>query len=81
VIKLGLRNPRKKERKKNSENEFGESETLYRSKFRPATGVIRKPGSAWLEGTPAVSIILMFGFMIVVLKQTFAYADIQTNNE
>ena len=29
--------------------------------------VIRKPGSAWLEGTPAVSIIFMFGFMIVDL--------------
>jgi len=30
--------------------------------------VIRKPGSAWLEGTPAISIIFMFGFVIVVLK-------------
>jgi len=43
--------------------------------------VIRKPGSAWLEGTPAVSIFFMFGFMIVVLKQTFAYADIQKTDE
>jgi len=40
--------------------------------------VIRKPGSAWLEGTPAISIILIFYFMIVFLKWTFAYADIQT---
>jgi len=30
--------------------------------------VIRKPGSAWLEGTPAISVIVMFCFMIVVLK-------------
>jgi len=30
--------------------------------------VIRKPGSAWLEGTPAISIILIFCFMIIVLK-------------
>jgi len=43
--------------------------------------VIRKPGSAWIEGTPAISIIFMFCFMIVVLKKTFAYADIQTNDE
>jgi len=27
------------------------------------------------------SIIVMFYFMIVVLNQTFAYADIQTNDE
>ena len=43
--------------------------------------VIRKPGSAWLEGTPAISIIFMFCFMIVVLNYTFAYAGIQTNDE
>jgi len=30
--------------------------------------VIRKPGSAWLEGTPAINIFLIFCFMIVVLK-------------
>ena len=30
--------------------------------------VIRKPGSAWLEGTPAISIIFMSCFMIVVLN-------------
>jgi len=30
--------------------------------------VIRKPGKAWLEGTPAVIIFLMCGFMIVVLE-------------
>jgi len=46
--------------------------------------VIRKPGSAWLEGTPAISIIFMFCFMnqimIVVLKQTCANADIQKND-
>jgi len=30
--------------------------------------VIRKPGSAWLEGTPAISIIFMFYCMIVVSK-------------
>ena len=30
--------------------------------------VIRKPGSAWLEGTPAISIIFKFGFEIIVLK-------------
>ena len=27
--------------------------------------VIRKPGSAWLEGTPAISIIFTFCFMII----------------
>ena len=31
--------------------------------------VIRKPGSAWLKGTPAVSSIFMFGFIIVVKKE------------
>jgi len=30
--------------------------------------VIRKPGSAWLEGTPAIIIIFIFCFLIVVLK-------------
>ena len=30
--------------------------------------VIRKPGSAWLEDTPAISIVCMFCFMIFVLK-------------
>jgi len=30
--------------------------------------VIRKPGSAWLEGTPAVVIIFMFCLKIAVLK-------------
>jgi len=30
--------------------------------------VIRKPGSAWLEATPAISLIFIFCFMIVVLK-------------
>jgi len=42
--------------------------------------VIRKPGSAWLEGTPAIN-IFMFDFIFVVLKWTFADADIQTNDE
>jgi len=37
--------------------------------------VIRKPGSAWLEGTPAISDIFMFYFVIVVLKERFAYIE------
>ena len=32
--------------------------------------MLTKPGSAWLEGTSAVSIIFMFGFMIVVLNSS-----------
>jgi len=43
--------------------------------------VRRKPGSAWLEGTRAISVSFVFCFMIVVLKQTFAYADMKTNDE
>jgi len=37
--------------------------------------VIGKPGSAWLEGTPAISIFFMFCFMIGVFKERFAYME------
>jgi len=30
--------------------------------------VLRKPGSVWLEGTPAINIIFIFCFMIVFSK-------------
>jgi len=39
-----------------------------RTAHKDGGAVIRKPGSAWLAGTPAISIVFMFCFMIVVLK-------------
>ena len=41
------------------------SSTAETNKDRGA--VIRKPGSAWLEGTPTMCTILMLCLMIVVL--------------
>jgi len=36
--------------------------------------VIRKPGSAWPEGTPTIDIIFMF-FFLVVSKERFAFLE------
>ena len=42
------------------------SETSTAETYTDGGAVIRKSGSAWLEGTPAVSMIVLCGFMIVV---------------
>ena len=49
----------------------------------PSTTKTRTDGGAvkrkpWLEGTTAISTIFIFCFLIVVLKQTFTYAYVQT---
>ena len=48
------------------------SETSTAETHTDGGAVIRKPGSAWLEGTRAISIIFMFCLMIVVLYWTLA---------
>ena len=57
------------------------SETSTAETHTDGGAVIRKPGSAWLQGTPAISIIFMFCVMIVVLKWTFAMGYVCENSQ
>jgi len=45
-----------------------DSETSTTETCTDGDAIIRKPRSAWLEGTPAISVVFMFGFTIDVLK-------------
>jgi len=68
--------------KKNSENEFGESETFYQSKFSPATGITEQYGnwiSWYLDVSPSWCRHFQYlGFLTGAPTTNFAWKRVKT---